>query len=108
MRADERTDCDSNAILDHCELTSETDCNSNGVLDVCELTSASDCNDNGVLDVCELTPGTDCNSNGVLDECESDDLRGVGRSGPFNGNRPAASSPVRPTANGGWTMSSLT
>ena len=64
------TDCNSNGILDECELTSETDCNENGVPDVCELTSETDCNANGVLDVCELTADTDCNANGVLDECE--------------------------------------
>ena len=70
MRADPRTDCNDNGVLDECELTTETDCNANGVLDVCELTSDTDCNANGILDECELTSETDCNGNGVLDECD--------------------------------------
>ena len=69
------------------------DCNSNGIVDVCEIgcswtgTScwdgdwcqgqkacgfAEDCNDNKVPDDCDLADGTseDCNNNGIPDECE--------------------------------------
>ena len=60
------TDCDTNGVLDECELESG-DCNANGVLDSCE--DATDCNTNGVPDECELESG-DCNANGVLDSCE--------------------------------------
>ncbi|MCK4342344.1 MAG: exo-alpha-sialidase [Phycisphaerae bacterium] len=51
------------------------DCNSNGVLDECDIAAgtSADCNTNGVPDECDIAAGTsaDTNSNGVPDECET-------------------------------------
>jgi uncharacterized repeat protein (TIGR01451 family) len=86
------TDCNSNGVLDECDITSgtsldcnqngipdecETDCNTNGVPDDCDITSGTslDCNQNGVPDECDVAPGggsEDCNANGIPDECETD------------------------------------
>ena len=44
------------------------DCNSNGVLDACELES-NDCNQNGIPDDCD----PDSDSDGIPDECDLDD-----------------------------------
>ena len=44
------------------------DCNSNGVLDACELES-NDCNQNGIPDDCD----PDSDSDGIPDDCDSDD-----------------------------------
>ena len=69
-------DCDSNSVLDECEIASgiAADCNLNGIPDACELAggSAGDCDQDGVLDQCEIADGSspDCNSNGVPDGCE--------------------------------------
>jgi len=67
-------DCNSNGILDQCDIAGgqSHDCNSNGVPDECEL-AGHDCNTNGVLDACDIASGTsqDANHNGVPDECEA-------------------------------------
>jgi len=51
-----------------------TDCNTNGVLDECELLAGNvaDCNENGLPDECDIAGGTsqDGNQNGTPDECE--------------------------------------
>jgi hypothetical protein len=66
-------DCNSNGILDGCELRSGTasDCDTNGVPDACQL-GEGDCNRNEIPDACDLRSGTstDCNGNGKLDECD--------------------------------------
>jgi len=50
------------------------DCNSNGVLDSCDIGSGTspDCNGNGVPDECDIATGTstDANGNGVPDDCD--------------------------------------
>mgnify|MGYP002638734272 CR=1 FL=1 len=55
-----------------CEPT--TDCNSNGVLDSCDITfgTSDDCNANSIPDTCDIQAGSsdDCNFNGIPDECE--------------------------------------
>ena len=55
-----------------CEPT--TDCNSNGVLDSCDLSmgTSDDCDSNGIPDECDIALGTqlDCNLNGIPDSCE--------------------------------------
>ncbi len=52
------------------------DCNSNGVLDECDIAdgTSADCNLNQVPDECDLATGrsTDCNTNALPDECEPD------------------------------------
>jgi hypothetical protein len=77
------TDCNGNAIGDHCDIVDGTsldcdgdgvpdecqpDCNGDGVPDTCE----PDCNGNGVPDPCDIAGGTsdDCNGNGIPDECD--------------------------------------
>ena len=68
------TDCNSNGILDSCEIADNPslDCNGNGALDSCE--DFDDCNYNDIPDSCDISDGTsnDVNMNGVPDECESD------------------------------------
>jgi hypothetical protein len=63
-------DCDSNAVLDVCDIASGSagDCNLDGVPDGCE----PDCNTNGAPDECDIAEAVslDCNSNGVPDECD--------------------------------------
>ncbi len=75
--AEGATDCNSNRLLDACEIMVDpggADCDGNGVLDSCELVAgdAADCNGNGVPDVCDALLGTspDCNQNGLPDECD--------------------------------------
>lgn len=54
-------------------LASPLDCNTNGVLDLCDVTAATseDCNGDQIPDECQLSdPGLDCNGNLVLDACE--------------------------------------
>ncbi|MCK4660435.1 MAG: right-handed parallel beta-helix repeat-containing protein [Phycisphaerae bacterium] len=71
-------DCNSNGVLDECDLAvgTSSDCNTNAVPDECDTTggTAQDCNANSIPDDCELAAGssTDLNTNGVLDECEAD------------------------------------
>lgn len=91
------TDCDSNGVLDQCQIDAgtATDCNGNGLLDGCDFAAGTsqdvnanglpdecetDCNGNGVPDAWELSQGDvpDVNSNGLPDGCEIDcDLDGV-------------------------------
>ncbi|HKQ49065.1 MAG TPA: LamG-like jellyroll fold domain-containing protein [Phycisphaerae bacterium] len=65
-------DCNTNGILDECDIAGGTsqDCNSNGTPDECE--PDEDCNTNAVQDICDIAAGTsvDCNTNGTPDECE--------------------------------------
>jgi len=67
-------DCNSNAILDECDIAAATspDCNVNGMPDECEFGGASDCNNNSTPDLCDIYSGNalDCNLNGVPDSCE--------------------------------------
>lgn len=74
-------DCNSNGVLDDCEIDSDDDgaideCDpdddNDGVPDECDtdITGGADCDANGVDDLCEL--GDDCNSNLIPDRCESD------------------------------------
>ena len=78
-------DCNSNNIIDSCELAAGTaaDCNGNGLLDSCEIASGStaDCNSNGRPDACDIAtgPSTDLNINGIPDECSGEFI--VGGSG---------------------------
>lgn len=85
-------DCNSNGILDACDIGSGTsldcnddgipdecspDCNTNGTPDACDIHSgsSSDCNANDVPDECEIPPlgmGLDCDENGVPDACDPD------------------------------------
>ena len=54
------------------------DCNTNGVLDECDIASgvAGDCNENGVIDECDIADGVarDCNENLIPDFCEGAQL----------------------------------
>ncbi len=54
--------------------TASGDCNSNTILDACEIASGSqtDCNANGIPDSCDITNGflTDGDSNNIPDECD--------------------------------------
>lgn len=63
-------DCDSNGILDACEIEGN-DCNSNGILDACDITDGAspDCDSNGVPDACDIV-AHDCNTNGIPDACD--------------------------------------
>ncbi len=63
-------DCDSNGVIDSCELAAN-DCNNDGVLDSCQLVT-NDCNDNGIADFCEVLNGqvADDNGDGVPDTCQ--------------------------------------
>jgi len=65
-------DCNSNGVLDSCDLFegASTDCNANGIPDDCE--STADCQPNGFTDICDIFEGIskDCNGNGIPDECE--------------------------------------
>ncbi len=67
-------DCNGNHILDECEDLPQTDCNENGVQDICDVAfgTSLDCNGNDVPDECDLSSGNseDCNSNGLPDDCE--------------------------------------
>ncbi len=82
-------DCDSNGLIDECELAlgmtqdcdhngipdpCDLDCNGSGVPDSCEIDdgSSQDCNGNGIPDECDMANGTslDCNANGTPDECD--------------------------------------
>ncbi len=67
-------DCNTNGILDDCDIAQGTsqDTNNSGVPDECEL--ASDCNHNGIEDAEDVAGGTslDCQTNGIPDECEAD------------------------------------
>jgi len=85
-------DCNSNGILDACDVGSGSsldcnsdgvpdecspDCNTNGNPDVCDIHSgsSSDCDANQVPDECQLPPlgmGPDCDQNGVPDTCDPD------------------------------------
>ncbi|GJM24171.1 MAG: hypothetical protein DHS20C16_05860 [Phycisphaerae bacterium] len=69
VRYETNFDCNSNGILDECELDNN-DCNTNGIPDECE----PDCNANGTPDACDIdnTTSADVNTNSVPDECEPD------------------------------------
>lgn len=73
-------DCNSNGVLDACDIEfgDSSDCNGNDVPDECD--SSVDCNGNGVDDQCDLAndPSLDCDENGLLDECEDLDPSTVG------------------------------
>ena len=68
-------DCNSNGVLDECELNSENDLNNNGVLDECEC--FADINLDGYVNVNDLliiigywgnnTPQADLNFDGIVD-----------------------------------------
>ena len=62
-------DCNSNGIVDNCELETN-DCNANGIPDDCD--DLADCNANGIGDVCDIDSGTsiDVNMDGIPDECQ--------------------------------------
>ncbi|MEC8115612.1 MAG: hypothetical protein VX104_07205 [Planctomycetota bacterium] len=62
-------DCNSNGIVDGCELET-SDCNANGIPDDCD--GLADCNANGIGDVCDIDSGTsiDVNLDGIPDECQ--------------------------------------
>ena len=68
--------CNSNGILDKCDIISgfSDDCNFNGVPDECDVSTGDslDCNDNDIPDECDLWNGTslDSNNNDIPDECE--------------------------------------
>ncbi|MCP4247648.1 MAG: hypothetical protein GY778_11415 [bacterium] len=66
-----RDDCNSNGLLDECELAdgSSDDCNTNGLPDECDIAAGTsqDCQTDGVPDECNFV---DCNTNGTLDECD--------------------------------------
>lgn len=63
-------DCDSNDVLDSCELGE--DCNGNSVPDACDIADGvdDDCDGNGRPDSCDIADGGDANENGELDACE--------------------------------------
>jgi hypothetical protein len=67
-------DCNDNGIPDHEEIAANPalDCDSNGVIDACELAPIRDCNGNGILDACDIAGGhsSDANGNGIPDECD--------------------------------------
>jgi formylglycine-generating enzyme required for sulfatase activity len=68
-------DCDSNGIIDRCQifLGTDFDCNANGNLDACDLVGSivRDCDANGTPDTCDIDGGApDIDADGVLDSCE--------------------------------------
>ena len=67
-------DCNSNGVLDECDIADSTsnDCNANGILDECEPGGDSDCNNDGETDLCAFSTGTsvDCNQDGIPDDCQ--------------------------------------
>lgn len=64
-------DCNSNGVPDECEFAGDVDCDSNGTTDLCEPGGGLDCDFNGIPDFCDIANGaTDCNSNGLIDDCE--------------------------------------
>jgi formylglycine-generating enzyme required for sulfatase activity len=68
-------DCDSNGIIDRCQifLGTDFDCNANGNLDACDLVGSvvRDCDGNGTPDTCDIDGGaSDIDADGVLDSCE--------------------------------------
>ena len=69
-------DCNWNRTPDDCEISQDQslDCNSNGLVDECELFYQGDCDQNGIPDDCELRMGlaSDCDGDGLLDPCEDD------------------------------------
>ena len=62
-------DCNSNGIVDSCEIETN-DCNANGIPDDCD--GLADCNTNGIGDICDIDSGTsiDVNLDGIPDECQ--------------------------------------
>jgi hypothetical protein len=85
-------DCNSNGVLDSCEIASgsvtdvnangrpdecEVDCNGNDLPDSWEISQdlVPDCNQNGIPDACDIAAGgtsTDVDANGVPDDCKAD------------------------------------
>ncbi|MBI1826165.1 MAG: right-handed parallel beta-helix repeat-containing protein, partial [Planctomycetes bacterium] len=73
IRAHQVNDCNLNGIPDSCDIASgASDCDSDGVIDECEMSYGTDCNHNGVYDPCDIQRGTseDCNQNHIPDECD--------------------------------------
>ena len=68
------SDCNNNGEVDLKEVMADSslDCNSNFIIDECELDEVTDCNSNGNLDSCDLEDGLsqDVNGSGIPDECE--------------------------------------
>ena len=90
-------DCNSNRVVDHCDLVSGTsnDCNANFALDDCDIAdgTSEDCNLNGIPDECDIASGTsqDVDMDGIPDECVvsqvpggnwTDDIWGLGDINP--------------------------
>lgn len=65
----EGNDCNTNAVLDSCDIAQATspDLDGSGIPDECE-----DCNDNGALDSADVATGfsPDCQPDGIPDECQ--------------------------------------
>lgn len=77
MDADEvmsgaESDCNTNGMIDGCEVALGYDCNGNGIPDSCDIVGgAPDCDGNLIPDECDLASGSqDCNGNGVVDACD--------------------------------------
>ncbi len=69
-------DCNTNGLIDICEIDTgrAPDCNGNGIPDECDLAdgTSQDCNGNFIPDTCDIDSGLsiDCDGNLVPDECE--------------------------------------
>jgi len=105
-------DCNSNGVLDSCDIFegTSTDCNSNGVPDECE--SLADCQPNGIRDICEIGQGfsTDCNLDTVPDDCQlagDPDCQGNGLLDVCDNASPGSILSNRPGVNG-WIEISTT
>lgn len=81
-------DCNSNGLLDSCEIAggSVSDCNGNGIPDGCDIARepSIDCNLDGVIDACQGGPGgPDCDGDGTFDICQiaggAEDKNGNGK-----------------------------
>ncbi|MCK4341957.1 MAG: hypothetical protein KAY37_09570 [Phycisphaerae bacterium] len=60
------------ALVQH--QVKDFDCNTNSILDECDIAAGTscDCNTNGIPDECDIADGTSCDfdTNGIPDECE--------------------------------------
>ena len=75
-------DCNTNGVIDSCEIGANSDRNNNNILDFCEINAAGgingiggtlDCNSNGILDSADISTNPrldEINNNGVLDSCD--------------------------------------
>ena len=71
-------DCDANDYPDDCQLAQGApDCNTNLVLDACELSPATDANGDSILDGCQFTPY--CSGDGTGTACPCGNSGGAGR-----------------------------